>query len=206
MEYPSNAKNPQNKPKIEKVVQGEVSRKKRSLGKRLKETFIGGDSRSVIEYVFLDVLVPAAKDMFTDAASQGFERLIYGEDRARNRRTGYRPGPIVSSGYTNYTRYSSNKPARDERPDPRMRTRDVRSYEDIVCATRIEADNVLQHMFDLLRQYDTVTVADLYSLVGLSGSYTDANWGWNDLQGSAVSRIHGGGGYALELPKPQPLD
>lgn len=70
--------------------------------------------------------------------------------------------------------------------------------------TRVEAEEVIDRMFDLVSQYEMVTVADLYDLVGLANNYTDEKWGWTDIRGAGVSRIKGG--YLLDLPRPEPLD
>lgn len=209
-EFPSNSKNsqpPQPEPErvVEQVVTGEVTSRKKSLGRRFREVFIGGDTKTVISYVFSDVLMPQAKEMFVEAVSSGFEKLIYGEARP-GRRTGTRhptgPGP------TNYTRYAvrGNNPigrqgVEDRRPAASVRTQDI---DDILLATRPEAELVIDRMYDLLRDYEVVTVADLYSLVGLSSSYTDRKWGWTDLQSSEVRRVRDG--YILVLPKTVSLD
>lgn len=209
-EFPSNSKNPQTpKPPekvVEQVVTGEAALRKKSLGRRFREVFIGGDTKSVVSYVIADVLIPQAKDMFAEAVSSGFERLIYGDSRPGARRYGNRaqPGP----GPTNYTRYAvrgnnpiGRQPHEDRRPTVSVRTQDI---DDILLATRVEAETVVDRMYDLLRDYDTVSVADLHSLVGLSSSYTDQKWGWTDLQGTDVRRVREG--YVLVLPKTIALD
>jgi hypothetical protein len=208
-EFPSNSKNSQTPKPAEKVVEqvvtGEAALRKKSLGRRFREVFIGGDTKSVVSYVIADVLIPQAKDMFAEAVSSGFERLIYGDSRP-GRRNGVRPqaGP----GPTNYTRYAvrgnnpiGRQPHEDRRPTVSVRTQDI---DDILLATRIEAETVVDRMYDLLRDYDTVSVADLHSLVGLSSSYTDQKWGWTDLQGTDVRRVREG--YVLVLPKTIALD
>jgi hypothetical protein len=209
-EFPSNSKNPQTpnpapEKVVEQVVSGEATSRKKPLGRRFREVFIGGDTKSVISYVFSDVLMPQAKEMFVEAVSSGFERLIYGDSRP-GRRSGVRPptGP----GPTNYTRYAvrGNNPIgrqghEDRRPTVSVRTQDV---DEILLATRVEAETVIDRMYDLLRDYETVTVADLHSLVGLTSTYTDRKWGWTDLQGSDVRRVRDG--YILVLPKTVALD
>lgn len=213
--YPSNsnkAKDPvedrTETKKIESVVTNEVARRKTPLGKRLAETFIGGDAKSVAGYVVLEVLVPAAKDMIADAFSQGVERMIYGEVRSTSRRTGVRPGG--TNGYTAYNRItqSNNKPRSglDEfsKRDPSRKARSNHDFDEIVIATRVEADLVLQRMYDILEQYDTATVADLYELVGITPAYTDGKWGWSALPGAGITRIREG--YLLDLPKPEPVE
>jgi len=207
-EFPSNSRNaPRSAPEdknIEPVVSGEVASRKKPLGRRLREVFIGGDTKSVMHYVVADVLIPQAKDMLVEALGQGFEKLIYGESRP-----GRRMGPRhMSPGPTNYTRYAvrgNNPLGRQIRDDPRPplspRTQQM---DDIILATRVEAETVLDRMYDLLRDYEMVSVSDLYSLLGLSSSYTDQKWGWTNLQSCDIRRVRDG--YVLILPKTVPLD
>ena len=211
-EFPGNSRTPrpqasaqEQDKKVESVVTNEAQKRKKSLGKRFLEVFVGGDSKSVINYVFSEVLIPQAKDMITEAASQGFERLIYGESRPSYRRSsGGRP-PGGGVPYNRYAVRGNNPIGRtgsdDRRPVVQPRTQ---SIDDILLATRVEAETVLDRLYDLLKDYESVTVSDLHSLVGLSSSYTDQKWGWTDLHGSQVRRVRDG--YIIELPKPISLD
>lgn len=190
--------------KVVKIVQSEVQRRKKPLGKRFAETFVGGDAKSVWGFVTLDVLIPAAKDMFADAVSQGVERMIFGEARSTGRRTGRRP----HDSYISYNRYSGGGSRRESPRDPRhnisRRARASHDFDEIILATRVEAEEVIDRLFDLVSKYESATVADLYDLVGISGSYTDDKWGWLDLRGGGVTRVRNG--YLLDLPKPEPLE
>lgn len=206
-EFPSNSKRPQpaaTEPKnVERVVVGEATSKKKSLGKRMKEMFIGGDSRSVTHYVLAEVIIPQVKDLITEVAQQGLERMIYGDNRT-SRRPGPRPGP---SSHTDYRRYSGrgNNPVgratREERPPASVQSRGM---DDIHLQTRVEAETVIERMYDLLGEYDLVSVADLFTLVGWTSTHVDQKWGWESLTGANVQRVRDG--YILNLPKPQPLD
>lgn len=209
-DFPSNSKSQPPKPAapekvIEPVVVSEAASRKKSLGRRLREVFIGGDSKSVVNYVIADVLIPQAKDMFVEAVSTGFERMIYGENRSRRPGGGYRPN--VGAGPTNYTRYADrgNNPigrhASGRQPNASLRTQ---SIDDILLATRVEAEAVVERMYDILENYDSVSVADLHGLLGWSSSYTDNKWGWTDLNGTDVRRVREG--YILVLPKTTALD
>jgi len=214
-EFPSNSRKPpiskeESKKKIEKVTTGEVTRRKQTLGRRFISTFIGGDAKKAWVAVVTDVLIPAAKDMAADALSQGFERMIYGETRSRSRR------PWSGSGYQGYTspshisynRFGSNNqrntPTEDRRPPISRHGRSSHNFDEIVLSTRVEAEEVVDRLFDLVSRYESATVADLYELVGITGEYTDEKWGWTDIRGTDVSRIRDG--YLLNLPKPEPLD
>lgn len=189
--------------KIEKVIEGEVVRRKKPWTKRFSEALIGGDSRTVSVYILQDVLIPAAKDAIADAMSQGVERMLYGEARSVSRRSGRR------GGYTSYNKiYSPNTPPwenrREETRSITRRSRATHNFDEIILQTRAEADEVLERLFDLIGSYQTATVADLYELLGVTGSYTDDKWGWSELPGADVVRIPRG--YLLKLPRPEPLN
>lgn len=210
-DFPGNSRNkpsePAEKPKkVERIVSGEVSRRKPTLGKRLKEMFVGGDAQSVGSYVFGDILIPAVKDTIADMISQGIERMLFGEARSSSRRTGSRPS--TSPGYVSYNRFSSG-PAwkkddrREESRPMSSRARASHDFQDILLEKRVEAEAVLDNLFNLVQMYEQATVADLYDLVGISPSFTDERWGWTDLRGSGVTRTRDG--YLLALPRPEPL-
>jgi hypothetical protein len=201
---PNNDKSKRSAPadkNIEKVVSGEATRRKKSLRRQFSETFVAGDAKSAVRYVLFDVMLPAAKDMIVEAGSQGIEKLIFGESRRR----GSTPPQSGATGYVNYQRMSSLTNRFSSGPDRAM-SRQARSrfdFDEIVLPDRVEAEEVIDRLFDLVSRYEVATVADLYELVGLSGTHTDHKWGWADLHGAGVSRIRGG--YLLDLPEPIPL-
>ena len=220
-DFPSNShtsKRPvieKQQPEPKKIVpiagEGDVVRRKKPLGKRFAETFVGGDAKSVFDYVVLDVLVPAAKDAAADAVTQGFERMIFGEARSTSRRGGgLRPGGSTSSGFTNYgKKYAPGSiGALGQREDPRptlsRRARSQHDFDEIILESRVRADAVLDQLFELVSKYESASVADLYEIVGISGNFADTKYGWTELRGSTVTRIRGG--YLLDLPRPEPLD
>lgn len=216
-EFPGNSKRPrpqdpepEREKKIESVVTNPVESRKKPLFKRFTQIFIGGDSKSVLNYVLMDVVVPQLKEVLAESTSQGIERMIYGESRPGHRR-GYsaRPGGGPSTPYNRYAVRGNNPLGRagadDRRPMAESRTQDV---DDLLFATMIEAETTLDRMYDMLRDYETVSVADLNSLIGRSSSYTDQKWGWTNLQGSRIYKNLGGRnrGYVLELPRVVAID
>lgn len=203
-EFPPNSevsKRQQDK-NIERVVSGEAKRRKPPLRKQFKDVFVGGTIRGAMQFVVLDVVLPAAKDMIVEAGYQGLEKLIFGD--ARRHRGGSLP-PSGPYGHVNYTRYSSG-PSRMPSAQRAMsrRARSTQDFDEIVLDSRTEAEEVIDRLYDLVGKYDTATVADLYELVGLASSHTDYKWGWADLHGAGVTRIRDG--YLLDLPDPIPLD
>jgi len=203
-EFPPNSdasrRNVAEEKEINPVVKSGAVRRRKSLRRQFSETFVAGDFRSATQYVVLDVLLPAAKDMILEAVNAGMEKLILGESRRRGMRTP-QSGP---TGYVTYNRYSS--PSRLTSPQ-RVLSRQARArhnFDEIVLEDRSEAEEVIDRLYDLVSRYESASVADLYELVGLASSHTDHKWGWSDLHGAGVSRIRGG--YLLDLPEPEPLD
>lgn len=194
---------PTEKKKIEPVVSGKVIQRKKPLSKKIAETFTGDDAKSVGEYILFDVCIPAAKSMLADAASQGAERLLFGEVRTARKtaRSSYRPG------YTSYDKVRTSTRAFEterSRPDMSRRARASHDFSEIVLATRGEAEMVLDNMGNILDSYGLVTVSDLYDLVEITGSFTDDKWGWTDLRAADIQRVREG--YLLNLPKPEAID
>jgi len=205
--YPSNSRT--TKPaaeetkKVESVVTGEVTRRKKPLGKRFAETFVGGDLNTVAGYVVFDVLIPAAKDMVADAFSQGIDRMLFGEVRGSSRSRSSRPAG--TNGYVSYNRMSSNKPTGSGLNEfsRRESRRSSHDFDEIILATRAEAEEVIDRMFDLVNQYQQATVADLLELVGVTSNHVDHKWGWTDIRGAGVTKIRDG--YLLDLPRPEAI-
>lgn len=213
--YPSNSKQPRRpddagKPesRLSPVVTGQVSRQKKSLGRRFRETFIGGtDAQTVWSYVAFNVLVPAAKDMLADAASQGVERMLFGDSYSPRRRGGGFQGP-TNNTVVNYSGMSSRSRLVPQNNDPRTPlSRPVRrqhDFDDFLLPTRVEADAVIEGLSHVLERYGQASVSDLYDLLNITGDYTDEKWGWSDLRTARVTRVHNG--YLLTLPQPEPLN
>lgn len=200
-EFPPNSE--ASKKNVERVTSGDVVRKKKSLRKQFSETFVAGDMKTAVRYVMFDVLLPAAKDMVVEAGSAGIEKLIFGDSRRRRGASAPQSGP---TGYVSYNRYSGPMTS-GLNAAQRVMSRQGRArhdFDEIVLDQRVEAEEVIDRLFDLVSRYESATVADLYELVGLASSHTDHKWGWTDLRGAGVSRIRDG--YLLDLPDPEPLD
>lgn len=193
--------------KFEKIISGDASRRKKPLGKRFAETFFGGDSKGVVGYIIFEILIPAAKDMTSEAGNAFLDRVLYGETRTGGRRIGARPGG--SNGYVSYNRYASSGLSQsilrreDPRPELSRRARGSHDFEEIIVPTRAEAEMVIDKLFAVLSQYGEVSVVDLCEFVGIKPEYTDKKWGWRDLRGAGATRVSNG--YLLDLPRPEPI-
>lgn len=183
------------KKEITKVVQGTAKVKKKGKSSKFAEMFIAEDVSNVKSYIVSDVLIPAAKKLFVDAIKDAADMLVYGRTDRGKRSSGFR------ADYVSYNRYSDRR--YDDRPSNDSRTRAGYSYDDVILETRGEAEEVLDAMNDVIETYGMVSVMDLYDLVGISGQYTDNNYGWKNLRNAEPVRMRDG--YMLKLPRAIPL-
>lgn len=191
---------------IEPVVTEIVIVKKRSLARRMKDLIVEADLRSVSRYVFLGVLIPAAKNMIFDAGTESLRRVMYRDGQGMQRRGGIgMPGATrynyqtpVSRPYSGPVGASRYAPALD--PGPRIARY---NRDDIILVSREDAELVMERMHDVLEQVDVVTLRDLNELINRPTTYVDESWGWVSLLGSNIVQTRDG--YLLELPQVQPL-
>jgi hypothetical protein len=188
------------KRKLEKVTTGTVIKKKKSLGSKVAETFTGDSLNSVGTYVLFDVILPKAKDMFLDAINQGAERALYGDGSPRGSSSPTRG----TTRHTSYNSYSSRGVTSSEPRSFSHRGRATHDFDEIVLATRGEAERVLSELCALIDDYEAATVADLYELTDITPSSQDEKWGWDDLGPATITRKRDG--YLLNLPRPIVLD
>lgn len=199
VDYPSNAQKakqqPPEKKNVEQVVTGEVIKRKRSPFAKLTHGFVAEDSRSVLGYLLEDVLVPAAKELVYNMFTQGLERTLYGDSR---------PSRTTQRGYTNYNARATTVtnarhiPGSNVTPLTRHQ-RATHDFGDIILANRADVEDVLDRLRDLITEYGHATVEDFYDLIGLTGDFTDAKWGWYDLRSASIRMVRGG--YMFNMPR-----
>ena len=192
--YPSNshkAREEVAEKKVEKVVSGKTSTKKKSGMRKLSDTFLSEDVSNVKSYIFSEVLLPAAKKLVSDIVTNGINMLLYGEIKNKK----------GNSSKVSYSRYYDDR-SRDYRSPV---VRNNFDYDEIIFETRGDAEAVLDAMYDILNQYKVVSVAELYDLASITThNYTCNNYGWIDLRGSSVVRVRDG--YILKLPRALAID
>lgn len=210
-EFPSNSQRPgppnlkaapqQEEPKLESVVTGQVVRRKKPLGRRLKETFFSGDSSSVVGYILHEVLIPEIKKIVVDSITQGAEKAVWGEVRSPSRS---RLGPYNRPPVTNYNQPRTivgNGPAMPARR-PVTQPSSAR-IDDVILETDFDARMVAERLIETLEEYGCVAVARLNELLRQSSLTTDHKYGWYDLSTMHIRRVREG--FLLVLPDPVPL-
>lgn len=186
---------PVERKKVEKVVTGKVKTKKKSEVSKLKDVFISEDVSNVKSYIVMDVLIPAAKKAISDIVRDGIDMILYGD--------AHRGRSSSGASYVSYRSYS-DRDRRDTRRESSGRTRIGYDYDDIVLESRVEAEEVLQRMDELIETYGIVSVADLYDLVGKTCNYTDNKYGWTNIRNAEPVRVRDG--YLLKMPKAGPIN
>ena len=182
--------------RVEKVVKGEVKRRQ-SFGKMVRDSFIPEDVENAGSYILSNMIVPGIRD--------GFFSVLRG---ILDYWSGGVGGPkfTTSSGIRTqkysynqlYNRRNAAPPESSSTPAQRY------AYDDIIVPTIAEAEEVIAALKDIIRVYQVARVADLFDLVGVTGSYTDNNYGWPNLDRAGYQRV--AGGYLLTFPKAMPID
>lgn len=194
--------NPRPRPKIEQVVSVPPQVRKRGAWSRVRSILFEDDARSIGAGVFEDVIVPKIKDMLFDVLTDGAHRSLYGGagtrqynrvDTRRNYASYHRPGV-----------QQDREPRREERPALERRDRSLHDFSAITFRNAGEAEGVADRLVDHIQEFGLATVNDFYDSIGLTGEFTDDNYGWFDLTKIRVKRNRDG--YILDLPRPEQID
>lgn len=178
---------------IKPVVSTPVKPKKKSAFEKFAGNFISEDAPKVSDYIFKDILIPAGKKLVSDVVTNGIDMILYGSSGTR-RPTG---APATRYSYASYYDRNDRQPAR-------ISAKPKYNYDEIVLQNRGEAEVVLNELNNVIKKYGQATVADLYDLVGMTGNFTDNDYGWTDLRYAEIVRDRDG--YWLKMPKPMPID
>jgi hypothetical protein len=179
--------------RAEKIVQGKVKTKKNEL-RKLTDVFITEDVANVKQYILMDVLVPSIKKALYDIVVNSLDMSLFGSRGGTGRRS-----TADTISYRDYNSVSR----RDDRGHGPARTASGYSYDDIILETRGEAESVLLRMDEIMEEYEIVRVADLYDLVGITGTYTDNDYGWTNIRNARVERVRDG--YKIKMPRALPI-
>lgn len=75
---------------------------------------------------------------------------------------------------------------------------------EFIFDSRSSAEKVLEELDEYMKLYGTVSIADVYDLVGETSPYTANNYGWKNLNTASIVRVYNG--YRLRLPSPIRID
>lgn len=193
--YQSNSnKSKTEKPKKDKklgpVVKKKPSMKHKNKLKRVVEHFLPQDETSLADHILFEYVIPSIGNTLMDTIGYVFNL------KGRSSKSNY-----SGASYRNYYDRSKDSDRRDSKRD-----NSVYDYEDIVFDYRPDAEDVLDGMYEAIKEYGVVSVADLYDLADISTSnYTVNDYGWLNLDRAEVIRARGGG-YKIKFPRAMPID
>ena len=176
--------------RAEKVVRGKVKTKRNEM-RRLSDIFISEDAANVKNYIFMDVIVPAIKKALYDGVVNSLDMILFGGRGNGNRRS--------TADKVSYRDYSSSSRDRGDRSRGSSRVAAGYSYDDIIFETRADAKDVLDRLDEIMEQYESVSVSDMYDLAGLTGEYTDNKYGWTDIRNAEIVSTRDG--YKIKMPR-----
>lgn len=186
---------------VEKIeIEGNVKQKKKSLGKKINETLFDEDAKSVGMYIFEDVFLPTLKNLISDIITNGINAMLFGEGKPAN-------SNVRRDRGRSYVSYNSYYEDRRDRGGHRQLDRGRRArhdFDEVIFDRRSDAEKVLSRLIDVVEEYDQVSVADFYDFVDIESSYTDRNWGWDNLRDAYVDRVRNG--YIIVFPRTVVLD
>lgn len=150
-------------------------------------------------------IIPGIQVMLADTFHNAVDMIFV------TRNTGRRPG----SSATNLQRPVANQQTRvsySEQSNQNAisrrsisdRARAQHDFSEIIFESRPEANGVLDDMRTHLEKYQSITIDQMYSFIGIDPTFRDSAWGWTNLDGSFVKHVRNG--FVLELPSPEPLN
>lgn len=189
-QYQPNSHKSKEKKKVEKVVKGKVKIRKKTELRKLADIFMPEDVSELKAHFIQDVLVPKIKGVLADIARTAIDMALYGENASYRRDSS---APKIS-----YSNYSSN------RNYTKQNNRNDFKFDEIIIASRGEAEEILMAMDGMLETYGSVSISDYYDLIGITVPYTGNKYGWKNLANADVVRVRDG--YTIKLPKALLLD
>lgn len=204
LKYPPNSKSQKSeseKPRLERIVTSDVKTQKKSVFKRLGGAIFSESPDSIGGYIVKEVVVPYVKDIIFDTIMNAASMAMYGSPR-NGRRSGGRVVSRSNDGYIQYGSYSSGSSEKSRSVSEDKWTGRI-NVDNIIFGMSSEAHEVLDALSERLEHYGTVTVQDLYDLIGVTTPKTAMYWGWTDISDACVRQTNEG--WLLDLPKIKPL-
>lgn len=212
-----------------KAIQGTAVEGKSNAFTEARDTIFRPDGESVGSTIMETVVAPAVRNLasnvigsFTDILVDSLNRIIFRNDpngsptKYNSRGGGYIPygsNSIFSSNPTGYynvtngtTGYSSNRNSQGfSNPSPNIPNR----YSNIILENRGEAESFIDDLLYTVRQYQSISVANVYAKLDWASSFQDTKWGWTPEtlnENTIVKRRVANGCWRVQLPRPIALD
>lgn len=192
------------KKEVKKIVSVEPKKVKRGLLNRLATGLLGPEGvQGIGAYVGDEIIKPAIKNIIVDAVTSGINMVMYGEkggQRGGYRQGGYQP-PSQYRPSTNYTsRYTSQQPQPQQAPVEHRQRNTRYGVQEFLLNDRHDATNVLASLIEYADNYNAVSIADYYEMIGVNTEFTDNNYGWTIDTIHRASVVPVRGGFIIKFP------
>ena len=177
---------------IKKVADAKLVDKKSKIA-GLVETDVKTAGNSLVN----EVIFPGIIRFVSDTLHAAVDSFLFPGQEPKKPKTWVSYNNYSNKGQTHRTVYQDNRESHNKI--------DLNSVE---LDSRQEAETVIDTMMDLCQQYDDIcSVSDYLEMVGLTGEYTDNDYGWSttDLKSAYVTRGRNGK-YSIKVPKPHPIN
>lgn len=179
--------------KFKKVVSGKVTVQPKPLHKRILSALFDDDGVDLKGYLYNEVIVPYFKEIIWTGITGGLGMLLYKDfDYSPRSKKSYGPGKETTINYAGISKQTKAPPVRGYGSNSKV-------LDNLEFSSNREAVEVLDILREAIDKYGTVSVSQLYDLVGVTGTYTDDYLGWDDL--SRASIIRSRGVWILDLPR-----
>lgn len=197
------------------LVQGEKSKTNKTLGRKIRESFIYDDLSSVKDHIVDNIIIPEIKSgasnliwnaltMLRDVFSGATDNVLY-KGQPPVHRTDIRGKQNYASFYNSTVPFNSQNSGGSKTIVTTNGTTTVKEkgpdYQDISYKSIGDAWVVLEAVQDIIKQCGRASVGDLYDISQMSCEYTYYDWGWTNLNNAEPYR-GGDGCYYLRLPRP----
>lgn len=147
------------------------------------------DISNSVESSIDQVLIPKFMDLISDFLVDIIQRFFGKGSSGRSRES-------RRSSYGDYYGRDQSVRSSDRKVDGPF------NYEEVICDTKKEVEDVLDKMQDILDRYDVASINDLYKAAGLElGPYTYGDYGWDSLR-DVKRRPTSDGRYIIKMPRP----
>lgn len=186
--------------RTEKIIKGTVAVRKKSLGRKFAEVFLGDNLKNVGQNIVKNVIVPTIKITIDDVLGGGLHMLLWGDTNFRRGGYSQSGSRYYLGGGNNSSSYTTGNSLYANTNRSVTPVNDSRSVQEVIFHARADAEDVLSHMYELLEEFGAVRVMDFYESVGYSSNdFTNNYWGWKDLRGSDIRPTRDG--FVIIFPR-----
>ena len=187
------------KPRVSPVISTPPTVVRPAVWSRLRQVISAEAASGAVGMAFDEVVIPKIKETVVDFGNSLLHRIFYpdgGGSSSSNNRS------FSSNRFTPYDRMDAKKRNRYANIDDERDTYDFTRYSFKNAGL---AEAVADKLVDLVDEYGIATVNDFHDAMGLTGEFTDDNFGWTR-ENFTVRVLRRRDGYILDLPRPRQIN